>query len=106
MRITNLTVECPAQDGLKTTPALIESLSLSLKAFENLMITGENGVGKTSLIRVCSGLWRRNYGDISLPTRTMFIPQLPILTDGTLKTQVTYPFDSTSITDKQVQAWF
>ena len=107
VRISNLKVECPDGDGVKLSPPLIKSLSLSLKNSENLMITGNNGVGKTSFIRVCSGLWRKNAtGEISLPPRTMFIPQLPLLTDGTLKDQVTYPFNSCAVTDKQVKARF
>ena len=43
---------------------LFEGLNLCLRAGEAMMLTGENGAGKTSLLRAISGLLRPVTGDI------------------------------------------
>jgi heme exporter protein A len=49
---------------------LFAGLSFDLHAGEALAITGRNGAGKTSLIRIIAGLLRPGAGSIALtPTR-------------------------------------
>ncbi|MGL4526107.1 MAG: ATP-binding cassette domain-containing protein, partial [Aestuariivirga sp.] len=45
---------------------LFENLSFDLSAGQALAITGRNGAGKTSLIRIVAGLLRANAGSITL----------------------------------------
>jgi ATP-binding cassette subfamily D (ALD) long-chain fatty acid import protein len=59
------------------------------------MITGSNGSGKTSIMRVLAGIWPLFEGVVTRPNRQlnkiMYIPQRPYLAIGTLRDQVIYP---------------
>ncbi|KAG7265271.1 hypothetical protein CRUP_020517 [Coryphaenoides rupestris] len=61
---------------------LVEELSLKIGQGRHLLVVGNTGTGKTSLLRMttCFG-----------PRGIMFLPQKPYLTDGTLREQVIYP---------------
>lgn len=44
---------------------LFEGLDLSLEAGDAALVTGPNGVGKSSLIRICAGLLRASAGGVT-----------------------------------------
>ncbi|RMD40355.1 hypothetical protein DV735_g4782, partial [Chaetothyriales sp. CBS 134920] len=75
---------------------LIESLSFVVHSGEHLLVSGANGVGKSSISRIVAGLWPVYRGLVSRPRNTgqdgiMFLPQRPYLSVGTLRDQVIYP---------------
>lgn len=75
---------------------LIESLSFVLHSGDHLLISGANGVGKSSIARIVAGLWPVYRGLVSRPRQIgmdgiMFLPQRPYLSIGTLRDQVIYP---------------
>ncbi|PVH94744.1 peroxisomal ABC transporter-like protein [Periconia macrospinosa] len=75
---------------------LIESLSFILHSGDHLLITGPNGVGKSTVARIVAGLWPTYRGLVSRPRPIgedgiMFLPQRPYLSTGTLRDQVIYP---------------
>ncbi|KAI3547992.1 ABC transporter transmembrane region 2 [Colletotrichum abscissum] len=75
---------------------LMDSLSMVVKRGEHLLISGPNGVGKTSIARILAGLWPVYRGLVSRPKDIgqdgiMFLPQRPYLSIGTLRDQVIYP---------------
>ncbi|KAI8865660.1 P-loop containing nucleoside triphosphate hydrolase protein, partial [Ramicandelaber brevisporus] len=78
---------------------LVRGLSLVVKRGEHLLVRGQNGAGKTSLVRVLCGLWRPVSGTVHLPRDTLghsqvfFLPQQPYLTFGTLRDQLRFPFE-------------
>ncbi|MGH1396229.1 MAG: ABC transporter ATP-binding protein/permease [Trichormus sp.] len=93
INIKNLTLEIPQRGNL------IEDISLSVKPGESLIIVGESGVGKTSLLRAIAGLWLNGEGIIERPTNDslLFLPQRPYITWGSLRQQLTYPQTATNI---------
>ncbi|MBN3043143.1 ABC transporter ATP-binding protein/permease [Pectobacterium brasiliense] len=70
---------------------------------ERWMINGTSGVGKSTLLRACAGLWQHGSGAISLPRhcRTLFLPQKSYLPTGTLKAALCYPSNMRDFTDEQ-----
>jgi len=72
---------------------LIDSLDLQLKQGENLLIVGESGAGKSSLLRAIAGLWTAGDGRIVRPADSdvYFLPQRPYCALGSLKDQLLYP---------------
>ncbi|XP_069345003.1 lysosomal cobalamin transporter ABCD4 isoform X6 [Eulemur rufifrons] len=91
---------------------LIKDLSLKISEGQSLLITGNTGTGKTSLLRVLGGLWASTGGSVQMltdfgPHGVLFLPQKPFFTDGTLREQVIYPLkeiypDSGSTDDERI----
>ncbi|XP_052041384.1 lysosomal cobalamin transporter ABCD4 isoform X1 [Apodemus sylvaticus] len=91
---------------------LIKDLSLKICEGHSLLITGNTGTGKTSLLRVLGGLWESVKGSVQMladfgPHGVLFLPQKPFFTDGTLREQVIYPLkeiypDSGSADDERI----
>ncbi|KAM5272871.1 lysosomal cobalamin transporter ABCD4 isoform 2-T2 [Ctenodactylus gundi] len=91
---------------------LVKDLSLKICEGQSLLIMGNTGTGKTSLLRVLGGLWESTRGSVQMltdfgPHGVLFLPQKPFFTDGTLREQVIYPLkeiypDSGSTDDERI----
>ena len=65
---------------------------LSVRPGEALWIEGSSGIGKTTLLKTLSGLWRHYSGTIRLPQgKRIFLPQKCYLPLGNLANAVSYP---------------
>jgi len=75
--------------------SLVEPLKIVISKGDHLMITGPNGVGKTAIARVLSGLWESDDGVLRRPMRGVnglfVVPQKAYMVVGTLRDQITYP---------------
>uniref|UniRef100_A0A6Q2ZDX1 ATP-binding cassette, sub-family D (ALD), member 4 n=1 Tax=Esox lucius TaxID=8010 RepID=A0A6Q2ZDX1_ESOLU len=88
---------------------LVKDLSLKISQGSHLLVVGNTGTGKTSLLRVLNRLWEVDSGFVQMtscfgPRGIIFLPQKPYLTDGTLREQVTLTFDKTiwSVDDERI----
>lgn len=83
---------------------LIKALTLSLKPGDALLITGDSGCGKSSLLRAIAGLWRTGTGVIHHPPLDdiFFLPQQPYMQYGTLRSQLIYPSIKASLGDERL----
>ncbi|XP_032128834.1 ATP-binding cassette sub-family D member 4 isoform X3 [Sapajus apella] len=105
--LERVSISAPSSDK-----PLIKDLSLQISEGQSLLITGNTGTGKTSLLRVLGGLWMSTRGSVQMltdfgPRGVLFLPQKPFFTDGTLREQVIYPLkeiypDSGSTDDERI----
>lgn len=83
---------------------LIKQLNLSVSSNKGLMIVGESGTGKSSLLRVIAGLWSTGSGEVVRPSKheLLFLPQQPYHPLGDLRCQLTYPQVGPMISDEEI----
>ena len=100
LRLEALTVKTP--DGEKT---LVSDLDLELKSGDSVLVMGESGSGKSSLLRTIAGLWQSGEGSIARPAlkNIMFLPQRPYMVPGTLRDQFLYPAASGNEKDEDLE---
>jgi len=85
------------EDLTVTTPGgereLLRDLNFQLPPGKSLLIMGESGAGKSSLLRTIAGLWNSGAGKIGRPPyrNMMFLPQRPYMVPGSLRAQLEYP---------------
>ena len=81
-----------------TGQLLLKGLNFKVAKNNNVLISGRNGSGKSSLFRVLGGLWPLCSGTLTKPplSKLFYIPQKPYMCPGTLRDQVTYPLSFNS----------
>lgn len=88
LRLKNISIHHPKNKKL------LDNINIELKQGEKLLIQGESGCGKTSLLRTLAGLWSfGSQGEIYRPpiSDMMFIPQKAYVPQGQLKQAICYP---------------
>ncbi len=102
----HLALEAVTLHPPRSKRVLIKELTLALKPGDALLITGDSGCGKSSLLRAIAGLWHTGSGVIHHPPAEdfFFLPQQPYLQSGTLRSQLIYPSAHSHLSDEQLLA--
>jgi vitamin B12/bleomycin/antimicrobial peptide transport system ATP-binding/permease protein len=73
--------------------AIVARADAAIMPGEKVLLTGQSGTGKSTLVRALAGVWPWGGGDIEsrAGAKLMVLPQRPYLPLGTLRRAVTYP---------------
>lgn len=108
---SQLTVSKTASDALVIDRCQVklpsgETLSqldqLIIKSGQHTLISGQSGIGKSTLLKTISGIWPYSQGQIELPISSLFLPQKPYLPEGTLREVLCYPQDTLDIKESEI----
>ncbi|HEY5868688.1 MAG TPA: ABC transporter ATP-binding protein/permease, partial [Candidatus Tectomicrobia bacterium] len=98
LRLKNLSVTL--DDG----SAVVKEADIEIVSGEKVLIVGESGTGKSTLVRAIAGLWPWGGGEILIDPDGLFLmPQQPYVPLGTLRRAVTYPLSPEAVDDSVVR---
>ena len=98
LRLRDLTVRL--DDGT----VIINDADAAIGLKERVLLMGESGTGKSTLVRAIAGLWPWGEGEIAIRTGAsiFLMPQRPYIPLGTLRRVVTYPLAPFDVTDDKI----
>ncbi len=81
---------------------MIDEADTIIDEGEKVLLMGESGTGKSTLIRAIAGLWPWGSGRVLLPpeAKVAFLPQRPYMPLGTLRSVLCYPDDGETYSDQ------
>lgn len=87
MKLINFSV------ALDDGTAVVGDTEIVINKGERVLVAGESGTGKSTLVRAISGLWPWGGGEIQIQrdSRLFLLPQRPYIPTGTLRRAVAYP---------------
>eukprot|EP00931_Biecheleriopsis_adriatica_P038066 TRINITY_DN21830_c0_g1_i1.p1 TRINITY_DN21830_c0_g1~~TRINITY_DN21830_c0_g1_i1.p1 ORF type:complete len:676 (+),score=130.69 TRINITY_DN21830_c0_g1_i1:87-2030(+) len=90
LEVASVSLQPPSS---QSSVPLLKDVSVTLHNHESLIISGESGIGKSSLLRAIGGLWAGGSGSIRrCPAgECFFLPQEPYMCLGTLRDNALYP---------------
>src|SRR5438094_6122156 len=73
--------------------AVVNDAEVAIEPGERVLVAGESGTGKSTLVRAIAGLWPWGEGTIEVKkgAKLMLLPQRPYIPIGTLRRAATYP---------------
>jgi len=83
---------------------LVAEAEVEIRRPERVLIRGQSGSGKSTIMRAVAGVWPWGKGEIHLPKGSiMFMPQKPYFPLGTLREVLQYPKAPEGVTDELLQ---
>ena len=84
--------------------AVVGETEVAIDRGEKVLVVGESGTGKSTLIRAIAGLWPWGEGRVMVRegAKLFFMPQRPYVPIGTLKRAVAYPNAAEDVSDEAV----
>jgi len=92
------------QVALSDGTVVVDDADVTVHFGEKVLVAGESGTGKSTLVRAIAGLWPWGEGEIALaPGAKMFLmPQKPYIPLGTLRRATSYPRPPEDFDDKEI----
>jgi vitamin B12/bleomycin/antimicrobial peptide transport system ATP-binding/permease protein len=83
---------------------LVKHAEVTIARGERVLVVGESGTGKSSLVRAIGGQWPWGKGDVQLQrgTKMCVVPQRPYIPLGTLLRAVAYPTPAEEVDREEV----
>jgi putative ATP-binding cassette transporter len=84
--------------------AVVGDAEIDIAAGERVLVAGESGTGKSTLVRAIAGLWPWGEGsvDFHADRRLFMLPQKPYVPSGTLRRAAAYPGAAEDWTIEQI----
>ena len=80
--------------------AVVNEADLAIGPGEKVLVVGESGTGKSTLVRAIAGLWPWGSGEIVVNVEGLFfMPQKPYVPLGTLRRAAAYPLPPDGVDD-------
>ena len=84
--------------------AIVNGADVEIAPGERVLVVGESGTGKSTLVRAIAGLWPWGAGEVRIQLDGLFVmPQRPYVPLGTLRRAVTYPLSPEAVDDEVVR---
>jgi putative ATP-binding cassette transporter len=99
LRLRGLSVKLDDGTGV------VHEAEVDIAPGEKVLIVGESGTGKSTLVRAIAGLWPWGEGEVVMQTnsRLFMLPQRAYVPLGTLKRAASYPLDAEKVSDDDVR---
>jgi putative ATP-binding cassette transporter len=87
---------------------VVDDADAKVELGERVLVAGESGTGKSTLVRAIAGLWPWGEGQISIRrgAKLLLMPQRPYLPLGTLRRAAAYPKPPEEINDEEMKKTF
>ena len=84
---------------------VVHEAEVDIAPGEKVLIVGESGTGKSTLVRAIAGLWPWGEGQIVMQreSKLLMLPQKPYVPLGSLRRATTYPMAADAVKDSDVQ---